>query len=69
MILKPMLLSLKIASIATIFSLIIGVYLAKVMTKKDFPGKNAAEVLITLPMVLPPSVTGYILLICLAAGA
>lgn len=63
MILKPMLLSLKIASIATIFSLIIGVYLAKVMTKKDFPGKNAAEVLITLPMVLPPSVTGYILLI------
>lgn len=63
MILKPMLLSLKIASIATIFSLILGVYLARIMTKKDFSGKNAVEVLITLPMVLPPSVTGYILLI------
>lgn len=63
MILKPVLLSLKIASLATVFSLIIGVYLARVMTGKDFWGKNAAEVLITLPMVLPPSVTGYILLI------
>lgn len=63
MILKPILLSLKIASMATVFSLIIGVYLARTMTNKDFPGKNVVEVLITLPMVLPPSVTGYILLI------
>ncbi|MGI6585193.1 MAG: molybdate ABC transporter permease subunit [Gracilibacteraceae bacterium] len=63
MILKPVLLSLKIASIATVFSLIIGVCLARIMTRKDFPGKNALEVLVILPMVLPPSVTGYILLI------
>lgn len=63
MILKPILLSIKIASMATFFSMIIGIALAGVMTKKSFPGKNAAEVLITLPIVLPPSVTGYILLI------
>lgn len=62
MILQPIFLSLKIAFISTVFSLILGVYLAKLLTKKEFIGKSAVEVLITLPLVLPPSVTGYILL-------
>lgn len=63
MILKPIYLSVRIALISTILSLIFGILFARLMTKKEFPGKNALEVLITLPIVLPPSVTGYILLL------
>lgn len=65
MILKPIILSLKIASISTVITLIIGVFLGRVLTRYDFKGKNVLEVLLVLPMVLPPSVTGYGLLILL----
>ncbi len=63
MILKPIALSLRVAFIATFFSLVLGVYFARLLTKKQFLGKNVAEVLITLPIILPPSVTGYLLLL------
>lgn len=56
-------LSLKIASIATIFSFILGLFFAYFLNKKKIPGKNIWETLLILPMILPPSVTGYILLI------
>ena len=63
--LEPILLSLRIASIATVFSFFLGVFLAYILNKKNVPGKNFWETLITLPMILPPSVTGYFLLILL----
>jgi molybdate transport system permease protein len=63
MILDPILISLKVALTATIFTLIVGIFLARVFTTHDFKGKNALEVLLILPMVIPPSVTGYGLLI------
>lgn len=56
-------LSLKIASIATIFSFILGLFFAYFLNKKKIPGKNIWETLLILPMILPPSVTGYMLLI------
>ncbi len=62
---EPVLLSLKIASIATVFSFLFGVLLAYLLNKKNVPGKNIWETLITLPMILPPSVTGYFLLMLL----
>ena len=62
---EPVLLSLKIASIATVFSFLTGVLLAYILNKKRVPGKNIWETLITLPMILPPSVTGYFLLMLL----
>ncbi|MGI6732125.1 MAG: molybdate ABC transporter permease subunit [Anaerovoracaceae bacterium] len=61
--LAPILLSLRIASIATVFSFILGVTLAYALNKKKIPGKDIWETLIILPMILPPSVTGYLLLI------
>ena len=61
--LSPILLSLKIAAIATIFSFLLGVFFAYVINKKNIPGKNLLETLLILPMVLPPSVLGYLLLI------
>lgn len=60
---NPILISLKIASIATIITLVVGTLLGVLFVRKDFPGKDVLEVLITLPMVMPPSVTGYILLL------
>lgn len=63
MIISPILISLKVALVSTIFTLIVGVFLAQVFTKYEFKGKNFLEVLVILPMVLPPSVTGYGLLI------
>jgi molybdate transport system permease protein len=58
----PILISLKVAFFSTVFTLVIGVLLAWVFTKYEFVGKEFWEGLITLPMVLPPSVTGYALL-------
>lgn len=63
--LEPILLSLRIASIATVFSFLFGVLFAYILNKKNIPGKNFWETLITLPMILPPSVTGYFLLMLL----
>lgn len=63
--LAPIILSLKIASIATVFSLILGVFFAYLINKKNVPGKNIWETILILPMILPPSVTGYLLLIAL----
>lgn len=63
MVLSPILISIKIALIATIFTLILGIFLARIFTKYDFKGKDIFENLVILPMVLPPSVTGYGLLI------
>jgi len=60
---SPIILSLKIASIATIFSFILGIFFAYVIIKKDIPGKNLLETFLMVPMILPPSVTGYLLLI------
>jgi molybdate transport system permease protein len=61
--LSPILLSLKIATIATIFSFVLGVFFAYILNRKTVPGKSIWETLLIMPMVLPPSVMGYLLLI------
>lgn len=59
----PVWLSLKSALIASGLVFVIGLPLARVMASKDFPGKNLLEVLLTLPLVLPPTVVGFLLLL------
>lgn len=63
MILSPIIISLKVAAISTIITLIIGVFLSRLTTKYNFRGKDILEVILLLPMVLPPTVVGYGLLI------
>lgn len=63
MILSPIIISVKVALIATAVTLVLGIFLARIFTKYNFKGKDFLEVLVILPMVLPPSVTGYGLLI------
>lgn len=61
--LQPILLSLRIALISTIIALIIGASLAYFTTHKQLKGTVILESLLTLPLVLPPTVIGYALLI------
>ncbi|GAL18280.1 molybdenum transport system permease protein ModB [Vibrio maritimus] len=56
-------LSLKVASVAIIWLIPIGVFLAWLLSKKDFVGKSLLDSVVHLPLVLPPVVVGYLLLI------
>ena len=63
MVWHPVWLSLKVAFASLVLVLIWGVSVAYVMRKSNFPGKAALEALFSLPLVLPPVVTGFLLLI------
>lgn len=58
----PLWLSLKTAGISTTIVFIIGVLLAYLFSRKQFFGKSVLEALILLPLVLPPTVVGFVLL-------
>ncbi|HWE79650.1 MAG TPA: molybdate ABC transporter permease subunit [Pseudolabrys sp.] len=62
-------LSLRIASVATLVSLPFGIAIAYVLARKRFWGKSLLDAVIYLPLVLPPVVTGYLLLITLGRRA
>jgi molybdate transport system permease protein len=57
------LLSLRVASVATLASLPVGIGLAWVLARCRFPGRTILDGLIHLPLVMPPVVTGYLLLL------
>jgi len=61
----PIILSLKVALIAVCIVFVFGLAIARFMARKDFMGKNIIESIIILPMVLPPTVLGYGMLILL----
>ncbi|RPE66300.1 molybdate transport system permease protein [Pacificibacter maritimus] len=60
---QAILLSLKVALVATCVSLPLGIYIAYVLARRQFWGKQILNALVLLPLVLPPVVTGYVLLI------
>jgi molybdate transport system permease protein len=57
------LLSLRIAIVATVVALPFGIGAAWLLARKNFWGKSLIDGIIHLPLVLPPVVTGYLLLI------
>ncbi|HMK70885.1 MAG TPA: molybdate ABC transporter permease subunit [Xanthobacteraceae bacterium] len=57
------LLSLRVALVATAFALPFGIAIAWLLARTDFWGKTLLDGLVYLPLVLPPVVTGYLLLI------
>ena len=61
----PIKLSFAVASAATLIALVIGSALAWVLARKRFPGRDLIDVIVTLPLVLPPTVLGYYLLVLL----
>ncbi|MDW3225388.1 MAG: molybdate ABC transporter permease subunit [Paracoccaceae bacterium] len=56
-------LSLKVSFWATLLSLPVGLWVAYVLARCDFPGKQLVNGLVHLPLILPPVVTGYLLLV------
>ena len=56
-------LTLRIAVVATIVATPLGIAVAWLLSRKRFPGKTLLEALVHLPLVLPPVVTGYLLLL------
>lgn len=61
----PLTLSLQVTLVATVAIAIIGLSLALLLTRRDFRGKVLVETIINLPLILPPSVVGYYLLLLL----
>lgn len=59
----PLWLSLRVAGLATLFALALGLWLAWVLANRHFRGKELLDALVTLPLVLPPTVLGYYLLV------
>ncbi len=66
---SPLTLSLRVAACATFISLVLGVALAYLLANKNFRGRELLDAAITLPLVLPPTVLGYYLLVMLGRSA
>jgi molybdate transport system permease protein len=58
-------LSALVVSVATLAVAVAGTALAFLLARREFRGKEALDSLVTLPMVLPPTVTGYYLILLL----
>ena len=63
----PIGLSLRVASTATALTLLIGIPLALLLARRRFPGRDLLEAAVVLPLVLPPTVLGYYLLLVIGS--
>lgn len=62
----PLRLSLQVSTLATGLTIVLGVPLAWALGKRRFPGRDLLAALILTPLVLPPTVLGYYLLVLIA---
>jgi len=58
-------LSARVAVLATVLNALVGVPIAYLLARRRFPGRALVDLLTTLPLVLPPTVTGYYLIVLL----
>src|SRR5829696_9248789 len=58
-------LSLRVAAVSVVVSLPIAVVIALVLARTTFPGKTLVDAFVHLPLVLPPVVVGFALLVLL----
>ncbi|MFQ5329848.1 MAG: molybdate ABC transporter permease subunit [Thermodesulfobacteriota bacterium] len=65
----PLYLTFKVSIVATLFSVTIGLFLAWVMAKHDFFGKGLLDAVVMQPLVIPPTVLGYYLLVLLGRSS
>jgi molybdate transport system permease protein len=61
----PLWLSLRVAVVSTALALAAGLWIAYLLANREFRGKSAVDAAVTLPLVLPPTVLGYYLLVVL----
>ncbi len=62
---SALVLSLRVAVLATVVNALVGVPLAYLLARRRFAGRALLDLLVTLPLVLPPTVTGYYLIVLL----
>ena len=65
----PLFLSLRVAALATLLVLVIGTFTAYCLSHRRFRGRELLDSAITLPLVLPPTVLGYYLLVLLGRAS
>ena len=63
--LSALALSVRVAVLATLANALVGIPLAYVLARRRFRGRALLDLLVTLPLVLPPTVTGYYLIVLL----
>jgi molybdate transport system permease protein len=59
----PLLLTLKVAAFATLLALCMGVAVGYLLARYQFAGRDILDAVCTLPMVMPPTVLGYYLIV------
>ncbi len=64
----PLALSLRVATLATALTIVTGLPLAWLLARRQFPTRNLIEAGVVLPLVLPPTVLGYYLLVLIGRG-
>jgi molybdate transport system permease protein len=64
---QPLLLSLQVATVATVVVAFVGIPLAFVFARWRFPGRSLLEAVIVAPLVLPPTVVGYFIIVAVGA--
>jgi molybdate transport system permease protein len=65
----PLWISLRVAALATLVSLVLGLWIAYLLANRRFRGKELLDAVVTLPLVLPPTVLGYYLLVVLGRSS
>jgi molybdate transport system permease protein len=65
----PLWLSLRVAVISTAIALAAGLWIAYILANRNFRGKEALDAAVTLPLVLPPTVLGYYLLVLIGRAS
>ena len=65
----PLWLSLRVAAVSTAIALVLGLALAWLLANRTFRGKEVLDAAVTLPLVLPPTVLGYYLLVALGRSS
>jgi molybdate transport system permease protein len=64
---QPLTFSLRIAAAATLITVVLATPLAYFMSRRTFPGRSLVEGFIVLPLVLPPTVVGYLIIVTVGA--
>src|SRR5580700_2332452 len=65
----PLWLSLRVAVLSTAISLAAGLWIAYILANRNFRGKEVLDAAVTLPLVLPPTVLGYYLLVVIGRAS
>ena len=65
----PLWLSLRVAVLSTAIALAAGLWIAYILANREFRGKEVLDAAVTLPLVLPPTVLGYYLLVLIGRNS